>query len=70
MMSGFGKGVNDEGFAKSVFLGAGLPASMGLQLVDRLLSISDSYCCSHFLVRIELFETDYCKKLDESFLDF
>ena len=37
--------VDDKGFAKDGVWGAGLPASMRSQLVDRLLRCRSDYCC-------------------------
>ena len=47
------RGVDDKGFAKDGVWGAGLPASMGSQLVDRLLRCrSHSFCFSCLLVHL------------------
>jgi len=41
---GLERGADDNGFAEGGVWGAGLPASMGLQLVDRLLGCSSCRC--------------------------
>ena len=47
------RGVDVKGFAKDGVWGEGLPASMGSQLVDRLLRCrSDSCCLSRLLVHL------------------
>ena len=47
------RGVDDKGFAKDGVWGAGLPASIGSQLVDRLLRCrSDSCCFSCLLIHL------------------
>jgi len=47
------RGADDKGFTKGGVWGAGLPAAMGSQLVDRLLGCrSDSCCFSCLLVHL------------------
>jgi len=67
---GLERGADDMDLLK-VDSGALLPASIGFQLADRLLGCSRDGCSfSRSLVHIELFETDHCKVLNWSFLEF